>query len=140
MNTRNPKYNYLGTIDCEIEHPVYGWIPFTASPDSKEKYNVDIYNMLVSNGNIAAGPTPADILTMKRGHAAMQRMDFMLALDTAGLLTQAQTLVADATTPARIKIMWDNATHFERNNTELVQMATTMGLTDAQMDAVFGIV
>ena len=35
MNARNPKQNAVGTIDLEIEHPVYGWIPFTASPDDE---------------------------------------------------------------------------------------------------------
>ena len=32
-NFRNPFFNNIGTIDCEIEHPVFGWIPFTCSPD-----------------------------------------------------------------------------------------------------------
>ncbi len=29
MNYRNAKYIANGLIDCEIEHPEYGWIPFT---------------------------------------------------------------------------------------------------------------
>ena len=29
MNYRNAKHIANGLIDCEIEHPVYGWIPFT---------------------------------------------------------------------------------------------------------------
>ena len=32
MNFRNAQYNAFGTIDCEIDHPVYGWIPFTCDP------------------------------------------------------------------------------------------------------------
>ena len=36
MNARNPKQNAVGSIDLEIDHPVYGWIPFTASPDDAE--------------------------------------------------------------------------------------------------------
>lgn len=34
-NARNPQYNQAGTIDLEIYHPVYAWIPFTASPDDE---------------------------------------------------------------------------------------------------------
>lgn len=30
MEYRNQTYNKFGTIDCEINHPDYGWIPFTA--------------------------------------------------------------------------------------------------------------
>jgi hypothetical protein len=43
MKIRNAKYNQFGTIDCEIEHPVYGWIPFTASPDDVEEHGRQIY-------------------------------------------------------------------------------------------------
>jgi hypothetical protein len=30
---RNAQVNEYGTIDCEIEHPVHGWIPFTCDPN-----------------------------------------------------------------------------------------------------------
>lgn len=43
MNIRKPKYNQRGTIDCEVQHPDYGWIPFTASPDDVEGVGKDIY-------------------------------------------------------------------------------------------------
>jgi hypothetical protein len=35
MNFRNPQFNKYGTIDCEIKHPDYGWMPFTCDPDDK---------------------------------------------------------------------------------------------------------
>lgn len=47
MNYRNAKFNRFGTIDCEIEHETYGWIPFTCDPkdtgaafDTSELYDV----------------------------------------------------------------------------------------------------
>jgi hypothetical protein len=43
MNFRNAKYNEFGTIDCEVEHPKYGWIPFTASPHDTVQQGVDIF-------------------------------------------------------------------------------------------------
>jgi len=33
MKYRNSSFNMFGTIDCEINHPVYGWIPFTCNPN-----------------------------------------------------------------------------------------------------------
>lgn len=33
MNYRNPAYRKNGWIDCEIDHPEYGWIPFTCDPN-----------------------------------------------------------------------------------------------------------
>jgi hypothetical protein len=35
MEWRNPVRLDNGWIDCEINHPVYGWIPFTCDPDDK---------------------------------------------------------------------------------------------------------
>jgi hypothetical protein len=33
MNYRNPIYIKNNMIDCEINHPIYGWIPFTCDPN-----------------------------------------------------------------------------------------------------------
>jgi len=38
MQIREAKYNANGTIDCEIEHPDFGWIPFTASAVDVEEH------------------------------------------------------------------------------------------------------
>lgn len=43
MQYRNAQHNDTGGIDCEIEHPVYGWIPFTADPNDPEKHGRDIF-------------------------------------------------------------------------------------------------
>lgn len=32
-----------GRIDCEINHPVYGWIPFTANADDVEAHGREIH-------------------------------------------------------------------------------------------------
>jgi hypothetical protein len=43
MNIRNPRFNQYGTIDCDVEHPVFGWMPFTASPNDPEEHGRAIY-------------------------------------------------------------------------------------------------
>jgi hypothetical protein len=43
IQVRNPQHNAVGTIDMEIEHPAYGWIPFTASPDDTEQMGRELY-------------------------------------------------------------------------------------------------
>jgi hypothetical protein len=35
MEYRNPTYTENGWIDCEINHPEYGWIPFTCDSNDK---------------------------------------------------------------------------------------------------------
>lgn len=40
---RSPRFTADGSIDCEIEHPVFGWIPFTASADDVEEHGRAIF-------------------------------------------------------------------------------------------------
>ncbi len=43
MRFRNPERLPNGDIDCEVEHPVHGWVPFTASANDVEPYGVLIH-------------------------------------------------------------------------------------------------
>ena len=58
MNIRNATYNKLGSIDCEIEHPDFGWIPHTASENDPE--TLQIYARILNGdaGAIAAYVAP----------------------------------------------------------------------------------
>lgn len=60
MDIRNPQYTADGRIDCEIEHPTFGWIPFTADQNDLEKHGRDIYAAALEMGPAAyvAPPTP----------------------------------------------------------------------------------
>lgn len=40
---RNPVRISESAINLELNHPVYGWIPFTASPDDVELHGREIY-------------------------------------------------------------------------------------------------
>lgn len=50
MEFRSPKYTGDGRIDCEIEHPVYGWIPFTASPNDVEELGRNLHAEILASG------------------------------------------------------------------------------------------
>ena len=50
---KNPIQNSDGTIDCEINHPIHGWILFTASPEDPEAHGRMIYAELITNHEIA---------------------------------------------------------------------------------------
>ena len=43
LDYRNPRMTETGTIDMEIDHPVFGWIPFTASPADPEEYGRNLH-------------------------------------------------------------------------------------------------
>lgn len=86
MNYRNAKYNVFGTIDCEIEHPVHGWIPFTADPNDVEPLGAEVFD--AAKGSASAYVEPPVDLTVLATHARTHR-------DT--LLAQSDwTQVADA--------------------------------------------
>ncbi len=57
---RNARYNAHGGIDCEILHPRWGWIPFTASPDDVEEHGRAIYAAIVATGDAAPYAPPED--------------------------------------------------------------------------------
>lgn len=45
MDVRNPQWAFESGefINVEVNHPVYGWIPFTASPNDVDQTGRDIY-------------------------------------------------------------------------------------------------
>jgi hypothetical protein len=71
-------------INCEIEHLVYGWIPFTASAGDSEKHGRDLHASLLAgdHGPIAdyvpPPPPPADQLATT---ARAQRDTLLTASD-----------------------------------------------------------
>ena len=60
MQTRNLKYSSATTVDMEINHPNFGWIPFTASPNDSEQLGRDLYAQAIAGtlGTIAAYVAP----------------------------------------------------------------------------------
>lgn len=78
-------------------------------------------------------------LEQERQSASLSRMQFMLSLETAGLYEEIQAAIDSDQVSKTVKIMWQNASRFERMNPELVQLGHEMGYTDQQMDNIFGI-
>lgn len=50
---RNAVYDATGTITCEIEHPMFGWIPFTASPIDTEPHGRVLFMHISAVGPVA---------------------------------------------------------------------------------------
>ena len=60
MKYKNPTFNANGTIDIELDHPVHGPIPFTATPDDPEEHG----RLLFADARVAALPYVAPIPTL----------------------------------------------------------------------------
>lgn len=76
MIVGNLQYNAAGTIDCEYEHPVYGWIQFTADPDDTEEFGRSLYAKAVSGelGGVAAYVSPVLSLDEQTSKVHAQRL------------------------------------------------------------------
>jgi hypothetical protein len=59
MKYRNARYNSQGTIDCIIDHPTLGPIPFTADPNDIEPHGREIFALLKDSATpyVADDPT-----------------------------------------------------------------------------------
>lgn len=72
MNIRNPVFTEDNRIDCEINHPVYGWIPFTADSNDVEQHGKEIYAAALSMGPAAYVQTPPVVPTKAEQEANRQ--------------------------------------------------------------------
>lgn len=91
-NYRNAKYiNDNGWIDCEIEHPDYGWIPYTLDPADTDMTinNDDLLAAMAAAGNVAAyiPPTQAEL------DAALSEQ---LRMERDGLLAEVDAIAGNA--------------------------------------------
>jgi hypothetical protein len=68
-------------IDCEIYHPTFGWIPFTASPDDVEAHGREVFAAL-SKGDVAEYvPPPPPTIEELAAAARSQRNTLLAATD-----------------------------------------------------------
>ena len=102
MNYRNAQYvNNNGWIDCEIEHPEFGWIPYTLDPADTDMTidNNTLLAAMASAGDVAAyvPPTQAE-LDEAEAQAVRTQRDMKLSTEVdpiAGNVLRWATLDAD---------------------------------------------
>ena len=169
MNYRNARYIDATRIDCELEHPVYGWIPYTLDPADTDM-TVDNSELLAElAGNVApyVPPTQAEIdaaalvaLAVRRETAAMTKREFCRKLLALGILPPDEALSAarggwpatfaaytagmDALASADAQIEWAGATsvdyaHPMLHGLALVQAGGDTAAATALLDAIFDI-
>ena len=49
---RDAHYLEDGRIDCEILHPIFGWVPFTANPNDPELHGRVLFEGIKSSGKV----------------------------------------------------------------------------------------
>jgi len=96
MKYKNPVYNQNGTIDCELDHPVYGWIPFTADPNDCEQHGREMFSIITKNGNIQPYTKPVIANEQLAEEARLTRDELLMRTDW--------TQLPDV--PHELKIKW----------------------------------
>lgn len=134
MNVRNPKYSEHGSVECDVEHPVYGWIPFHAVAGDPESDKV-LARIAADALPIAAAPPPPPPPIPTRVTMRQAR----LAMLGAGLLPQVDAAVAAIPGAAgeAARIEWEYAATVERGSALVVGLSAALSLTSEQLDALF---
>ena len=100
-NYRNAQYiNDNGWIDCEIEHPEFGWIPYTLDPADTDMTvnNDDLLAAMALAGDVAAyvPPTQAELDAAKAAQVRAEREQRLHTVDAiAGNALRWAALDAD---------------------------------------------
>lgn len=132
MNIRNPKLIAGGRIDCEVQHPKLGWIPFTADPaDGPLGAEIHAAALLLNPAPyVAPPPAVPQIVTMRQAR---------LTLLGAGLLAGVEAAINALPEPQKsaARIEWDYSSEVHRGKPFVATLAAALGLTDAQLDALF---
>jgi hypothetical protein len=91
MNFKNAKYIKNGWIDCEIEHPKFGWIPFTCDPnDTGTAFDTkELFDRMVASNTVAAyvPPTQEELnaaqmqIVISQRNVLLQQSDILVLPD-----------------------------------------------------------
>ena len=131
MEWRNPVFNHYGGIDCEINHPSFGWIPFTAaSGDSGGSFDVDA---MIAEMTPSAAPAPD--LPPPPIPQVVSRFQARAALMLSGHLAAVEAAVAQA--DPIVQLAWAEAVEWKRSSPTIIDLGDAIGLTPEQIDELF---
>ena len=138
-------------ITMTLNHPHLGWIPITIT---QEEYP-ELWELVVASSPAAyVAPTEDDQREAWRAGALLSRAEFCTALRAAGILTRSEAIAAargdwpasfepmlDSMTEAEADaalILWAGITVIERSHPLLEAVRQFKGLSQEDVDALFG--
>ena len=132
MEIRNATYNRHGTIDCEVNHPKFGWIWFTASPDDVEDAGKALYAEVAKGevGEYVPPPPPTEIIPDR-----VTARQFKMQLEKDGLTSSVEGWVSQQT--KLVQIAYANSGTFVRSEPMMVAGFAALGFSEAEGDAFF---
>lgn len=160
MNYRNAKTLVDGRIDCEIEHPAYGWIPFTAdAADTGAQFDVAaLHAQMAADPSTApyTPPTAEEIAAAQEAARALMSLSFaqlLIGLVAEQWMTEAEGEAwLGGTLPAPVTALIDTLPLEQRfaakaraiapsvvlrNDPLLAALGAAQGKTPEQLDTFF---
>ncbi|MDE3854384.1 hypothetical protein [Sinorhizobium meliloti] len=137
MEFRNPFYSRAdnSAINMEVNHPFFGWIPFTARETDIEEHCRQLFAE-ANAGTVAPYtlPTQEEVranmstLTSRQFRIGLVRGGFTLAQ-----VTSAIEAMPEAASKEEAKIEWEYATTFDRMHPLIASVGAALGLSDEQI-------
>lgn len=136
MEFRNAKYNEHGTIDMEINHEKFGWIPFTASSNDREEIGRILYDEAVVFGpEEYVPPTPEEARQLL---PSLTRRQFKLGMRSLGItsemITSAINNIQDINSREIAMIEWEEAQSYQRLHPLVLSLSVGFNITEDQLD------
>ena len=141
---RNIKETQLKNVyNCEVNHPEFGWIPFTASPDDTVEEGRSIHAQIVEAKearDIAILPYDGPSLEEQdtelfRQTAEVSEFQAKAALMQSDLLNDVLAYIDQA--DDMTKLAWETARVFKRNSYLINEVAEALEMKPEQMDDIF---
>jgi hypothetical protein len=161
MNYRNAKQIGGTRIDCEIDHPIYGWVPFTCDPEDTGA-GVDVitlYDAMAADPSTLphVPPSQEDIdaaaLAAARSSMTLSFAQLLIGLVTEGWISEADgeawligtlpapvlALIASLPTAQQFaaKARAIRPSEVLRQDTLVVALGSYTGKTEAEIDTFF---
>lgn len=142
MEYRNPVYSHpaQATIDMEINHPTFGWLPFTASPNDDIEYGRELFATAVASGTVApyTPPTPEQL---REYFPELTSRQFWMGAAAAGVTKEAVLAKAEALTDpverAMAIVEINESTSFSRLHPFVTQFSADFNLPPEQLDSLW---
>jgi hypothetical protein len=131
MEYSNPAFNAAGGIDMDLNHPVHGVIPFTASADDVEQLGRTLFDDAQSAATAYTAPAPQPDPVP----GSVSRFQARAALLQSDLLETAEAAIQNG--DAITKLVWADAQEFRRASPTVAAIAGVLSLTDSEVDDLF---
>lgn len=136
-----------GSIDCRVDHPEHGWIPYTARSDDPDERGRKIYAIVRSHlegkdppvvgDDMLQPPSPEELLRRARVAAKVDKLALVRGLREAGHWDAFKAALAQA--GSDVAEDWELAGSIARMDPAFLPIMYHIGMSDGEIDAAFGV-